>query len=353
VTSIGDRNGDGSEEYAVGEPGAAMVHLFDGATGAAAGEILSPGAPASDAFGASVARGDNYDAAAGEEFWVGAPAASKAYLMSQTGGVLVEVTDPTPEGADASDAFGALLATTGDIGGDPERDVLIGNPGEMVGGAEHAGAAFLVLAKTNHPPVASAGADQTVECTGPNGSAVTLDGSASFDPDGDPLTYEWTNDGGEIVGTAAIVTLDVPLGIQVFTLTVTDDDGESASDTATITVADSIAPALTMSLVPAVLWPPNHKLRSVAAAPSASDACDPTPAVTLVSVESSEPDDGLGDGDTAGDVQGAEAGTDDRAFQLRAERAGKSGGRVYTAVYSAEDSSGNGSTASAAVTVAR
>ena len=44
----------------------------------------------------------------------------------------------------------------------------------------------------NTPPVANAGPDATVDQNHP----VTLDGSRSFDPDGDALIYAWTQIGG-------------------------------------------------------------------------------------------------------------------------------------------------------------
>jgi hypothetical protein len=73
--------------------------------------------------------------------------------------------------------------------------------------------------------------------------------------------------------------------------------------------------------------------------------------VTLVSITSNEPDNGTGDGDTTDDIQGADFGTDDREFQLRAERSGSGGGRTYTITYEAVDDCGVSTTATAEVFV--
>jgi len=70
-----------------------------------------------------------------------------------------------------------------------------------------------------------------------------------------------------------------------------------------------------------------------------------------VSITSSEADDGLGDGDTADDIQGVDYGTNDTEFQLRAERSGLGSGRVYTLTYMTSDGAGNTSECSAEVTV--
>jgi hypothetical protein len=79
---------------------------------------------------------------------------------------------------------------------------------------------------------------------------------------------------------------------------------------------------LHLTVTPNVLWPPDHSLRSVTVGITTTDHCDSNPRVRLLSVTSSEPDNGLGDGDMPGDIVGASIGTDDRSFQLRAERAG-------------------------------
>ena len=56
-------------------------------------------------------------------------------------------------------------------------------------------------------------------------------------------------------------------------------------------------------------------------------------------------------GNTDGDIQGADVGTDDRDFALRAERSGPGDGRTYTAVYQVTDHAGNVTRADALVIV--
>jgi predicted extracellular nuclease len=116
---------------------------------------------------------------------------------------------------------------------------------------------------------------------------------------------------------------------------ITDDD------------SDVTAPELQVSVSPDMLWPPNHKYVEVVATVVATDNFDPNPTVTLVSVTSNEPDNGLGDGDTPDDI----VIVDDFTFQLRAERAGGGEGRVYTITYLATDACGNSTMATATVTV--
>lgn len=53
----------------------------------------------------------------------------------------------------------------------------------------------VTVVNVNHAPTADAGADQVVN----EGSPVTLDGSHSFDPDGDSLAYVWVQTGGPSV----------------------------------------------------------------------------------------------------------------------------------------------------------
>jgi hypothetical protein len=115
--------------------------------------------------------------------------------------------------------------------------------------------------------------------------------------------------------------------------------------------ADNTPPTITVTLDPSVLWPPDHRMVEVAANVTVTDNKDPNPTVELVSIDSNEPDNAIGDGNTVDDVQGAEPGTDDRSFQLRAERSGTGGARIYNITYRARDAAGNTATATATVRV--
>lgn len=109
---------------------------------------------------------------------------------------------------------------------------------------------------------------------------------------------------------------------------------------------DTMPPVLTVSLTPDQLWPPNHKLAAVQAEVTVQDDQDPNPVVRLVSITCNETID------PAKDIAGANLGTDDRTFSVRAERTGqRKEGRVYSVTYSATDEDGNTATATATVTV--
>lgn len=341
IAAVGDQNGDGFEDYAIGEAGKGIVHLINGKTGASAGTISAPAGVAS--FGFTIADVGDQNGDGHADFWVGAPDSGRIYLLSWSGGTLASVVDSGPASTDGG--FGWSLAATHDLGGDSPDDLIVGKP---AGGS---GAASIVLLAANKPPIARAGADQTDECTASTGTAVTLDGSASSDPDGDSLTFEWRDSNNVVVGTTPIVHVTLGLGTHTFTLTVSDNFGGSSTDAVNVTVADTTPPALSVSVAPSTLWPPNHRLVPIGATVTVTDACDASPSIQLIAAMSNEPDNSLGDGTTSGDIQDAAVGTDDRAFLLRAERSGTGAGRIYTVTYRATDASSNVTVVSAQVVV--
>src|SRR5439155_871017 len=128
------------------------------------------------------------------------------------------------------------------------------------GGLSSTASTVITVLAVNHPPVAVAGANQTVNATGPGGTVVAWGGTKSSDPDGDALSFVWKNESGSVVGTTAVVQLTPAMGTHTFTLTVTDTGGLSSMATTHVTVRDTNAPSLHVALSPNVLWPPNHRL---------------------------------------------------------------------------------------------
>jgi hypothetical protein len=103
----------------------------------------------------------------------------------------------------------------------------------------------ITVSNANLPPVARPGADQTVAF----GSLVRLDGSASSDPNGDALSFQWSLSSRPAGSTASLqnrtaprieLTADV-IGLYVLSLVVSDGLGASAGATVTITATEPVA----------------------------------------------------------------------------------------------------------------
>ena len=102
----------------------------------------------------------------------------------------------------------------------------------------------------NQPPVVNPGPEQFVNA----GSVVMLMGSGS-DPDGEIVSYQWAQTGGPTVSLSvtdqalsSFTAPDVDMPVTLtFRLTVTDDDGATASDEVSVTVQTSEPFVLDMS----------------------------------------------------------------------------------------------------------
>lgn len=133
------------------------------------------------------------------------------------------------------------VSGAGDVNGDGLADVIVGK-GYWDAGQENEGAAFVFQGEPwptspNQPPVAIAGADQVyVDLDNDGLVPITVDGSASFDPDGSIVSYVWLK-GETVLGTSPILTTDLPItGDQTLVLTVTDDVGLTRGDPVTVRV---------------------------------------------------------------------------------------------------------------------
>ncbi len=88
----------------------------------------------------------------------------------------------------------------------------------------------------NQPPIAAAGPDESAA----PGTAVTLNGSGSSDPDGSIASYAWTFGDGTGASGAVVNHAYAAAGNYTATLTVTDTFGARASDSASVAVANPV-----------------------------------------------------------------------------------------------------------------
>lgn len=195
---------------------------------------------------------------------------------------------------------------------------------------------FTVNVTDTTAPVLTVPANLTVEASGPDGAVVHYPAASATDAVGvTSLTYSIPSG------------RTFPLGLTTVTVTARDAAGNTSSGSFTVNVTDTTAPNI-VRVVPsqATLGSPNHRMEPITLSVEASDAVG-LARLRIVSVTSNEPDDGLGDGDTAGDSEI----TGDLTVNLRAERSGKGNGRVYTIVVEARDAAGNVSTSFCSVSV--
>ncbi|MBO6573220.1 hypothetical protein GYB29_10500 [bacterium] len=190
---------------------------------------------------------------------------------------------------------------------------------------------------TNTAPIADAGADQTLEATGPQ-TLISLDGSASSDDDGDVLTYSWSLN-GNVVATGESPTLNLSVATYTFTLTVSDGE-ESSTDDIIVEITDTTPPVITSIVVTNSIWPPNHKMTLAVSGVSATDIVDGYVETSII-VESSEPNNGKGDGNTDQDYEVISNPDGTLDVYVRSERSGKKNGRTYTITMSTIDNAGN------------
>jgi hypothetical protein len=184
--------------------------------------------------------------------------------------------------------------------------------------------------RTTLPPFTlNCPAPPPVECTSPNGAAVSFAPSANLGTDGrgDGFMLACSATSGNFALGARPVSCSLGIG---------DPTGDCAFN---VVVQDTTPPALSIAASPAVLWPPDHSLVPITISPTVSDACDPSPVLNC-SYVSNEPDTGCGSGDKAADVQVVNG-----VLELRAERCGNdptnTSGRIYTITCTATDRSGN------------
>jgi hypothetical protein len=263
------------------------------------------------------------------------------YEWTQTVGPAVSLSDP----AAAAPTFTAPPV-------DPAGETLVFALTASDAVAQSTDEVLVVVTNVNQVPIADAGPDQTID----EGTQVTLQGTASHDPDGDALTYAWMQASGPPVAlsdpASATPSFAAPAvgpggDTLVFQLVVSDGSFSSPPDTVTITVRDTNQPPSCDRAQASVglLWPPNHKLVPVRIV-GVADPEDHDVRITITGVTQDEPVNGLGDGDTSPD-----AALQDGSVLLRSERSGQGTGRVYNVAFTAEGQSGGACAGSVTVCV--
>ena len=88
----------------------------------------------------------------------------------------------------------------------------------------------------NLPPVADAGDDITVISNEDLKADVILDGSKSYDPDGEIVSWSWISETGRALGDRPMIKVRLSQGIHSFSLSVVDNKGAKSISKMTVRV---------------------------------------------------------------------------------------------------------------------
>ena len=279
------------------------------------------------------------------------------YLWQQLSGPTVTLSDPTQ----AKPTFLAPLVGSAGITLSFQLTVSDGQASAGTTTNVH-------VTNVNHPPVAHAGPDQTRNA----GATVQLDGTASTDPDSDPLIFTWSQLSGPPVTLSDVHSVTPTfVGPHVatsttltFQLLVDDGLGGTASADVNVALLPIDAPPLCTyaKAHPQRLWPPDHKLADVKIV-GVTDPDSRKVKVTVTHVTQDEPVGCIarrGSRDYCEDddeTRGCRHTTPDAIIHrdghvaLRAERREHGNGRVYHITFQADDGAGGQCTGQVTVCV--